>query len=46
VKGERPGLSPAEQEKLGAAMAEVFAKARETEEFERLARSLQEAEAS
>jgi hypothetical protein len=46
VSGERRGLSPAEQEKLGAAMAEVFAHAREAEEFEQLAKSFREAEAS
>src|SRR5262245_11573321 len=46
VSDERRGLSPADQEKLGAAWAEIFAKAREAEEFEQLARSLQEAEAS
>jgi len=39
VTGEPRGLSPAEQEKLGVAMAEVFAKAREAEEAEQLARS-------
>jgi hypothetical protein len=43
---EPRGLSPAEQENLGAALAEVFAKARDAEEFERLAGSLQEAEAN
>jgi hypothetical protein len=46
VSGDRRGLSPAEQEKLGTAMAEVFAKAREAEEFERLARSCQDAQAN
>jgi hypothetical protein len=46
VSGQRRGLSPADQEKLGAAMAEVFAKARETEKFERLTRSLVAAEAN
>lgn len=44
MSGERRGLSPADQEKLGAAMAEVFAKAREAEEFEQLTRSLDAAE--
>jgi len=46
VSSEQRGLSPAEQEKLGAAMAEIFAKAREAEEFEQLARSCREAKAS
>jgi hypothetical protein len=46
VNDKRRGLSPAEQEKLGAAIAEVFAKAREAEEFEQLARPHQEAEAN
>jgi hypothetical protein len=46
VSGERRGLSPAVQEKLGAAMAEVFAKAREAEEFEQVTRSLAAAEAN
>jgi len=46
VSGERRGLSPADQEKLGAVMAEVFAKAREAEKFERLTRSLEAAEAN
>jgi hypothetical protein len=46
VSSERRGLSPAEQEKLGAAIAQVFAKAREAEETEELAMSLQQAEAS
>jgi hypothetical protein len=41
VCGEQRGLSPADQEKLGAAMAEVFAKAREAEKFEQLTRSLE-----
>jgi hypothetical protein len=45
VSSERRGLSPAEQEQLGAAMAEAFASAREAEELEHLA-SLQDAEAS
>jgi hypothetical protein len=44
MSGERRGLSPADQDKLGAAMAEVFAKAREVEEFEQLRRSLEAAE--
>jgi len=46
MSGERRGLSPVDQEKLGAAMAEVFAKAREAEKFERLTRSLEMAEAN
>ena len=45
MSGEQQGLSLADQEKLGAATAEVFAKAREVEEFERLTRSLEAAEA-
>ena len=40
MSGERRGLSPAVQEKLGAAMAEFFAMAREADEFEQLTRSL------
>jgi hypothetical protein len=32
MSGERRGLSPADQEKIGAAMAEVFAQAREVAE--------------
>ena len=46
MSGERRGLSPADQEKLGAAMAEVFAKAREAEKFERLMTSPEAAEAN
>ena len=46
MSADQRGLSPAEQELLGAAMAEVFAKAREAEELEQLARSLEETEAS
>jgi hypothetical protein len=46
MSGERRGLSPADQEKLGTAMAEIFAKAREAEEFEQLARSLDASEAN
>ena len=46
VAGKQRGLSPADQDKLGAAMAEVFAKAREAEEFERLTRSLEAEKAS
>jgi hypothetical protein len=46
MSGERRGLSPTDQGKLGAAMAELFAKAREAEEFERLTRSLDAAEAN
>jgi hypothetical protein len=38
VRDEQRGLSPQDQEKLGAHMAEVFAKAREAEEFENLKR--------
>ena len=45
MSDERRGLSPSDQEKLGAAMAAVFEKARETEEFERLTKSLDAAEA-
>jgi len=44
MSGEGRGLSPADQEKLGAAMVELFARAREAEEFERLTRSLDAAE--
>jgi hypothetical protein len=40
VNNEQRGLSPADQQKLGAAMAEVFAKAREAEKFDQLTRSL------
>jgi hypothetical protein len=39
VRDEQRGLSPQDQEKLGAHMAEVFAQAREAEEFDRLGRS-------
>ena len=46
MSGERRGLSPVDQEKLGAVMAEVFAKAREAEKFEQLTRSLEVAEAN
>ena len=46
MSGEPRGLSPADQEKIGAVMAEVFAKAREAEKFERLTRSLEVAEAN
>ena len=46
MSAEQRGLSPEEQEKLGAAMAAVFAKAREAAAFEQLAKSVQEAEAS
>ena len=46
MSGELRGLSPADQEKLGAAVAEVFAKARDAEEFEQVARSLAAAEAN
>jgi hypothetical protein len=45
VSSERRGLSPAEQEKLGAAIAEVFARAREAAALDNVS-SLQEAEAS
>jgi hypothetical protein len=46
MSGERRSLSLADQEKIGAAMAEVFAKAREAEEFEQLTRSLDAADAN
>jgi len=46
MSGERRGLSPVDQEKLGAVMAEVFATAREAEKFERITRSLEVAEAN
>ena len=36
MSGERRGLSTADQEKIGTVMAEVFAKAREAEEFAQL----------